>query len=187
MATLTTVRDLASADGAISATMTEEEYLRTVFRPDCDFVGDRIEERNLGEFEHSRVQHMLDRIFGIHEREWAVFTSPECRLQVAPRRYRIPDVMVLRRGQKFTRVIREAPLLCIEVLSPEDTWARIRARLNDYLAMGVEHVWCFEPEAREVRRYTAEGFVTVTEPELTIAGTAVRINLAEVFSILDEE
>jgi Uma2 family endonuclease len=95
--------------------------------------------------------------------------------------------MVLRRGTKFTRVIREAPLLCIEVLSPEDTWTRIRERLNDYLAMGVEHIWCFEPEAREVRRYTAEGFVRVTEPEMTIEGTEVRINVAEVFSILDEE
>jgi hypothetical protein len=53
--------------------------------------------------------------------------------------------------------------------------------------MGVEHIWCFEPEAREVRRYTAEGFVKVTVPELSIPGTLVRINVAEVFSILDEE
>jgi Uma2 family endonuclease len=167
--------------------MTEEQYLRTVFRPDCDYLDGRTEERNVGEFEHSRVQLMLTRIFGVNERDWQVFTAPECRLQVALRRYRVPDVMLLRRGEKFTRVIRTAPLICIEVLSPEDTWARIRERLNDYLAMGVEHVWCFEPEAREVRRYTAEGFVKVTEPELTIAGTPIRINLAEVFAILDEE
>jgi len=167
--------------------MTEEQYLRTVFRPDCDFLDGRTEERNVGDFEHSRVQHMLDRIFGIHEREWRVFTTPECRLEVAPRKYRIPDVMVLRRGQKFTKVIRETPLVCIEVLSPDDTWAQVRERLDDYIAMGVEHIWCFEPIAREVRGYTAKGFVEVTEPELTIEGTAVRINLAEVFSILDEE
>ena len=51
--------------------------------------------------------------------------------------------------------------------------------------MGVEHVWCFEPEAREVRRYTAEGFVKVTEPELTVVGTAIRVSIAEVFSALD--
>jgi Uma2 family endonuclease len=160
-------------EGPIPATMPEEQYLRTVFRPDCDFVDGRIEERNVGEFEHSRIQGMLTRIFGNHEKEWGVVTNPECRLQVAPRRYRVPDVMVLPR--------------CIEVLSPEDTWTRIRERLNDYLAMGVEHVWCFEPEAREVRRYTAEGFVKVTEPELTVAGTAIRISVAEVFSALDQD
>jgi hypothetical protein len=53
--------------------------------------------------------------------------------------------------------------------------------------MGVEHIWCFEPEAREVRGYTAEGFVKGTEPELTVAGTAIRVNVGEVFSVLDEE
>jgi Uma2 family endonuclease len=187
MATLTTARELVSAEEPVPATMTVDQYLSSMFHPDCDFVDGRLEERNVGEYEHSRVQHMLDRIFGNNERSWKVFTSPECRLQVAAKRFRIPDVMVLRRGTKFTRVIREAPLICIEVLSPEDTWTRIRERLNDYLAMGVEHIWCFEPEAREVRRYTAEGFVKVTVPELSIPGTLVRINVAEVFSILDEE
>jgi Uma2 family endonuclease len=177
---------MVSAEGPVPATMTVDQYLSTMFHPDCDFVDGRIEERNVGEFEHSRVQGMLIRIFGNHEREWRVFTAPECRLQVSAQQFRIPDVMVLRRGTKFTRIIREAPLICIEVVSPEDTWARIRERLDDYLAVGVEHIWCFEPIAREVRRYTAEGFVRVTEPELTIAGTDVRINLAEVFSILDE-
>src|ERR1019366_9939862 len=181
------VRELIPEEGPISATMPEELYLRTVFHPDCDFVDGRIEERNLGEFEHSRVQHMLDRIFGNHEKEWGVVTNPECRLQVATRRYRVPDVMILRRGRKYERAIREAPLLCIEVLSPEDTWARIRERLDDYLRMGVEHVWCFEPEAREVRRYTTEGFVKVGEPELAIPGTEIRINISAVFSALDEK
>jgi Uma2 family endonuclease len=187
MATLTTTRELVSAEEPVPATMTVDQYLSSMFHPDCDFVDGRIEERNVGEYEYSRVQGMLIRIFGNSERKWSVVTAPECRLQVAAERFRIPDVMVLRRGTRFTRIIREAPLLCIEVLSPEDTWVRIRERLNDYLAMGVAHIWCFEPEAREVRRYTAEGFVRVTEPELTIEGTEVRINLAEVFSILDEE
>jgi Uma2 family endonuclease len=168
MAALTTARELVSAEGPVSATMTVDQYLSSMFHPDCDFVDGRIEERNVGEFEHSRVQGMLIRMFGANEREWRVVTAPECRLQVAPERFRIPDVMVLRRGTKFTRVICEAPLICIEVLNPDDTWVRIRERLNDYLAMGVEHIWCFEPDAREVRRYTAEGFVKVTGPELAI-------------------
>jgi len=167
--------------------VTVEEYLRTSYRPDCDYVDGRVEERNVGEFEHGRVQHMLDRIFGNHEREWGTVTVPECRLQVGPKRYRIPDVMVLRREQKVSRIVREAPLLCIEVLSPEDTWAKMRSRLNDYLAMGVLHVWCFDPDAREVRRYTADGFEVVHEADLTVAGTPIRINVAEVFSILDQE
>ncbi len=161
--------------------------MRTSYRPDCDYVEGRVEERNLGEFEHSRVQFMLTRIFGNQELEWEIVTAPECRLQVGPKRYRVPDVMVLRRGQKVKRIVREAPLICIEVLSPEDTWAKIRERLDEYLAMGVEHVWCFEPEAREVRVYTASGFDKVTAAELALEGTAIRVAIAEVFSVLDED
>lgn len=177
----------AHAISAEERFVSEEEYLRTSYRPDCDYVDGRVEERNVGEYEHGRVQHMLDRIFGVHEREWGIVTVPECRLQVGPRRYRIPDVLILRREQKVSRIVREAPLLCIEVLSPEDTWAKMRSRLNDYLGMGVAHVWCFEPESREARRYTAEGFEVVREADLTIAGTQIRINVAEVFSVLDQD
>lgn len=177
-----------SVEGVLAPVfVSEEEYLRSSCRPDCDYVEGRVEERNLGEYEHSRVQFMLVRIFGVQEKDWQVITAPECRLQVGPKRYRVPDVMVLRRTQKVKRIVREAPLICIEVLSPEDTWAKIRERLDEYLAMGVEHVWCFEPESREVRRYTASGFDKVTEAEVVVEGTAIRVGIAEVFSVLDED
>ena len=163
-----------------------EEYLRTSYRPDCDYVDGFVEERNLGEYEHGKVQYRLLRLLGDHESDWKIDVVPECRMQVSANRFRVPDVMVLRRGQKVSRIVREAPLLCIEVLSPEDTWAKVRSRLNDYLAMGVEHVWCFDPDAREARRYTADGFEVVREAELTVAGTEIRVNVGEVFAVLDE-
>ncbi len=171
----------------VTVPLSPEEYLRTSYRPDCDYVDGQIEERNVGEFEHSRIQFFLTRIFGNHEQAWDVITAPECRLQMSASRFRVPDVMVLRRGTKISRIVRETPLLCIEVLSPEDTWSRLRARLNDYLALGVEHLWCFDPDAREVRTYTATGFEVVRTPELYIPGTPIRINLADVFAILDQD
>lgn len=33
-----------------------EEYLATSYQPDCDYVDGCIEERNLGEFDHSSPQ-----------------------------------------------------------------------------------------------------------------------------------
>jgi Uma2 family endonuclease len=186
MATAVPIRMQESVEGPIQAAMTEQEYLRTVFHPDCEFVEGRIEVRNVGEYEHSRVQKALLRIFLANEKTWGVECVQECRLQVAPSHFRIPDSAVLRRGPKYSGIIHDAPLICVEVLSPEDTWSRMRVRLDEYLAMGVEHVWCFDPEAREARRYTVTGFERVTEPELTVPGTAIRVNVAEVFSALDE-
>jgi hypothetical protein len=39
------------------------EYLKTTYRPDCDFVDGRIEERNVGEHDHAALQAAL--IYGL--------------------------------------------------------------------------------------------------------------------------
>jgi hypothetical protein len=39
-----------------------EEYLATSYRPDCDYVDGEIEERNVGEFDHSFLQGLLFRL-----------------------------------------------------------------------------------------------------------------------------
>ncbi len=161
-----------------------EEYLRTIYHPDCDFVDGRVEERNVGEYEHASVQKALLRIFWQREQDWRVLAIQECRLQISAARFRIPDVMVLRADQVVHRVVREAPLLCIEVLSPEDTWKRLRGVLGDYLAMGVEHIWAFDPEERIAYRFDADGFHPVTEAQLAVSGTEIRVEVADVFALL---
>ena len=161
-----------------------EEYLRTIYHPDCDYVDGRVEERNVGEFEHGRVQLALLKLFAAHEGDWGMIVVPECRLQVSTTRFRIPDVMVLRAEQVVDRIVREAPLVCIEVLSPEDTWKRLRGVLGDYLAMGVEHIWAFDPEERTAHRFDADGFHPVMEAEMVVEGTPIRLPVAEVFALL---
>lgn len=45
---------------ATSATLIPiDEYLRTIYHPDREFVEGEVEERNLGEFEHGRVQALM--------------------------------------------------------------------------------------------------------------------------------
>jgi Uma2 family endonuclease len=176
---------VSPADAAEERLVSVEEYLRTSYRPDCDYVEGRVEGRNVGEYEHATVQKMLLRIIGNHEAEWGVNVIPECRLQVSAERFRVPDVMVLRAEQKVHRIVREAPLVCIEVLSPDDTWKRLREVMGDYLAMGVAHVWAFDPEERRAYRFDADGFRPVTAEALIVEGTAIRVGIAEVFSLLD--
>jgi len=184
MATLTAVRDLVSAEDPIPATMTVDQYLSTIFHPDCDFVDGRIEERNVGEPEHGWVQKSLMRIFLAHEAAWGVEMIQECRMQVAKTRFRIPDSMVLRADHKARRIVYEAPLICIEVMSPEDTWKRLRSVMTDYLTMGVPHIWAFDPETQTAHTFNANGFHLVADAELTVPGTGIRLNVAEVFSLL---
>jgi len=184
MATLTPMRELVSAEDPVPATMTVDQYLSTMFHPDCDYVDGRIEERNVGEYSHSLVQKMLLRIFMRHEAEWGVEVLPECRTQVAETRFRVPDVLVLRANHSVRRIVLDAPLICMEVVSPEDTWKHICEVLSDFLAMGVEHIWAFDPDTRIAHRFDAEGLHVVKEAELGVPGTEIRVNVAEVFSLL---
>lgn len=99
---------------------TVREYLSTSWSPDREFVDGRIEERNLGEKEHSLIQRYLTVLFALKREDWKVEVFPELRTQIAARNFRVPDVLVLRAGVSFERYLTQPPLIAIEILSPED-------------------------------------------------------------------
>ena len=45
------------------------EYLKATYRPDCDYVDGRIEERNVGEHDHAALQAALILWFGQRQRD----------------------------------------------------------------------------------------------------------------------
>ena len=130
---------------SITKPLTVDEYLRSSYRPDVDFVDGYIEERNWGGYNHARLQALLAFWFGTQEREWNVRVVVEQRVQVSETRFRIPDVCLLRRELLIEQIIRTGPLVCIEILSPEDSVHKMRVRFADYHRMGVENVWLSTP------------------------------------------
>src|SRR5258708_39435130 len=68
-----------------------EEYLNTTYNPDCDYVDGEVVERNLGEQDHSDIQSELVHFFRTRRKQWSVYAYVEQRVQVAPRRFRVPD------------------------------------------------------------------------------------------------
>ena len=162
-----------------------EEYLSTVFEHDCEYVDGVIEERDLGEFEHSWLQAILVGIFLKNMEDWKVFPLPEQRVQTQRDHFRVPDVTILRSGTPRERILTHPPLLVIEIQSPEDTLRRTAAKAAEYLAFGIEHVWIIDPAARVGYRGTADGLELARTGELTIPETPIRIVLADLFAELD--
>jgi len=179
-------------EGVMGATATAialvpvEEYLRTSYEPDVDYVDGYLEDRHVGENEHSNLQTELATILRVNGRQWGIYAFVEHRVQVTAKRYRVPDVCVMPRSWKMTPIIHEAPLVCIEVLSPEDTFSRTQVKCRDYLAMGVPEVWIFDPEVRTVFIVRGETMTEHHEGTLHLEGTEIRIDLAELFAVLDE-
>ena len=160
-----------------------DEYLNSSYEPDCDYVDGVLEERNLGEFSHSDPQTAIAAYLRIRARGWNVRVCTELRVSVSVTRVRIPDICVMDREEPVEQVPSRAPLVCIEILSPEDRWTRVEKRIAEFLAMGVPHVWVFDPKERKVYDYAASGRRLVTEE--TLDAPPVSINLAELYADLD--
>ena len=163
-----------------------EEYLHTTYRPDCDFLEGVVEERNVGEEEHADIQGLLWGVFHEHRLAWGIRVRPELRLQVRPNRFRIPDVMVIRSSAPKERRVTIPPLLCIEVMSSDDTLRSLRARIDDYLAMGVKHVWVVDPWTRAGYQASEGGYKQPPDGILRVPGTEVVVSLAALFAAMDE-
>lgn len=59
-----------------------------------------------------------------------------------------------------------APELIVEVLSPSNRWIKIREKIDEYFAIGVERVWIIEPERRSAQIYRSpDASRTVRENE----------------------
>ena len=164
---------------------TVREYLRTSWSPDREFVDVLIEERNLGEKDHSIIQRYLTFLFMLKRAEWRVEVFPELRTQTKARNFRVPDVLVMRAGDKFERYVTRPPLVAIEILSPEDSVRAMQGKAAEYRSFGVEHIWIIDPEPRIAYRYTGSALEEVRTGELSVAGTPIRVVLSEMFAELD--
>lgn len=160
-----------------------EVYSNTSYEPDCDFVDGELEERNVGGADHSRIQAMLSALFFASEEKWEVLVVTEQRVRVSSTRVRIPDVTVVRSGALDEDLLTRPPLICIEILSPEDRYSRTRERAMDYRGMGVENIWLIDPTTRTGQMASSTGWIDTML--LTVTGTPIAVDLNDLFARLD--
>jgi Uma2 family endonuclease len=158
-----------------------EEYLSTSYRPDCDYVDGEVLERNVGERDHSWLQTLVAVYLVNRYKDQGIFSFTELRVQVKPKRFRIPDVCVTV-GFPNEKILTKPPVLCIEILSPEDRMKRVQERIDDYLQMSVPMVWILDPDTK--RAYTAtttDGLREVKSGVLRTENPVLELPLSEIF------
>lgn len=170
---------------ALPKLISMEEYLASSYEPDLEFVDGVLEEKNMGEWDHSFLQAVITAWFVNHRDEWKIDVLTEYRTRTSKTRVRLPDICVVRQGEPVERVRVTAPLLCIEILSPEDRPGRVMKRLDDFVAMGAENLWILDPGDRSAATYTREGMRPVRGTRLEIAGTGIYLDVGEMFGMLD--
>ncbi len=97
-------------------------------------------------------------------------------------RVRLPDVVVDWAGP-HPPVLVQAPLLAIEVLSPDDTYSSLKRRAKDYRAMGIPNVWLVDPDTRTAE--ACEGAFWFERERLEVAGSAIYLDVPALFAALE--
>ncbi len=100
------------------------------------------------------------------------------RVRVADTRVRVPDVCVV---ESLEEVPSVPPLLCVEVLSPDDRWSRVNASIADYQSMGVPCIWVVDPYSSRAWIFDQENPpVEVLDGKLTAKVLGIELQLADV-------
>ena len=163
--------------------ITVEDYLASSFDPDMEYVDGVLVERNVGEPDHSRLQFLIARAFGLLEGTREVRVFVECRVFIANEpgrtRYRVPDVSLARLPIDRAKALMQPPLVVVEVLSPDDRLTEMLDRCQDYVLRGVAHIWVVDP-AGKVFTVDSGGLHVVTG-DLVIPELEATIPFDEIF------
>jgi Uma2 family endonuclease len=149
----------------------EAQYLGTAF-PDLDqeYKDGELVERSQPDNLHSRTQVALILIFATALPDADRFLRTELRLRLRSGLYRIPDLCVFHPQEPHESIPEFAPLVAIEILSPDDRLSEARAKLEEYRTLGIPHVWLVDPYGK--RLYALNGgfteVVALRVPELRL-------------------
>jgi Uma2 family endonuclease len=157
-----------------------EEYQRTSFHPDRDFVEGEVVERNVGKRKQAWTQARIAAWFIHRQQLLRLDALTELRVQVKPNRVRIPDVVICEMPIPEEEVFTAPPYLCIEVMSPDDTIAAMQDRLDDYLQFGVPNVWVIDPWNHRGWRISTAGWATAMDATMRTADGRISLPLADV-------
>jgi Uma2 family endonuclease len=155
-----------------------EEYLRTAYEPDAEYVDGLIVERSMPETPHSAVQVRLVQLFTPLSRDRNLHLMTELRMRISPSCIRIPDFAVFEE-KPAELVPSQPPMIVVEIVSREDRHTDIVQKFEQYRSWAVPHIWLADPWQRQLAIYSESGLTAVRSFELADLG--LKISAADLF------
>lgn len=159
-------------------------YLTSSFEPDADYVDGEIEERAMGENDHSAWQAAIVAWFRQQAKDGQIRVRPELRVQVSATRFRVPDVALIDRNLPQDPIAVHPPVAVLEILSPEDTLRKVMTRCADYEHMGIQTILVIDPQGPKYH-YQAGRLEPLESRAFDIPGSRSRFDLDEIEKLID--
>jgi len=169
---------------AATTFVTVEEYLRSSFEPDAEYVDGQIEERSAGENDHSAWQGAILAWFRQQAQTGQIRVRPELRVQIDSTCFLIPDVTLLDRNLPIEQIVTHPPVAVFEILSPADALKRVMNKCGLYERMGIRTILVIDPDGPKYR-YAAGRLEPLEARSFDLPGSAARFDLDEIEKLLD--
>jgi Uma2 family endonuclease len=171
---------------ATTAGISIEQYLKTSYTPDCEYIEGELKEKPLVGFPHGNMQVILGSWFQTHAREWRIKVAVETRTRVTGNKVRLPDLVIVPLDVSAPQgALESAPLIAIEVLSPDDRFQDLQQRAQDLQSMGTENIWLIDPSDRTIRVWDGLTWQPFQGDKLQAAGTEAYLDPAWLWSEFD--
>lgn len=182
------------ASQAESKLVTGEDLLAMGDIGPCELIDGRIVPMSPTGAAHGLIESLLARKLSEFVEDcdsgWVLSGDVGIYTRHDPDRIRGADVVFVSR-QQVARIpdgfLDFAPELVVEVISSTERWQNVREKLEEYFAIGVQHVWLVEPKARSVLAYRSATQATKYASGDTLRGegslTGFELGLPDLFSI----
>jgi len=166
--------------------VTVEEYLRSSYSPDAEYIDGQLMEREstMGENEHSAWQEAICAWFRAQAARTGIRVRPELRVQVDAYAFLIPDVTLIDRSRPAEPIATHPPIAVIEILSPGDSLKRLMKKGERYEKMGIRSILVLDPDG-PAYRFREGKLEPLTERAFTLEGSQARFDLDEIAKLVD--
>ena len=171
---------MSSAATAVSVS----EYLGAEYDPNSQYIDGVLAPKPLPTLDHSTVQFAVNLL--IHTRFPAFWSGSELTIRIGPNHYLIPDVAVQDRSRMQRPYPIEPIVLCVEVLSPDDSLKETFAKCEIYHAWGTVNTWILDPASRRAWQYMKGSSPLEIELSGQLQAGPIHIPLADVFTDLSD-
>lgn len=161
---------------------TPEDLLSMPDGKDYELVDGHLAERNMSRLSSWVGGRLLFKVNLFLEDDpigwaWPSDLGYECYPD-SPNKVRKPDVSFIRiermpDGPSSDGYAHIPPDLAVEVVSPNDLWHEVTAKVDEYHGAGVPMVWVIDPESRSVHVYRRGGTVSLLREGDELSGEEI--------------
>ena len=162
--------------------MSVDEYLRTSFKPACEYRDGVLAQKPMPTWKHALIQMRIGHVILERYRDFLPGSELTCRLSDG--RYLVPDLGIQRKDSIQDPYPTEPIHLCVEILSPEDRFSEVIAKGEEYHAWGVPMVWIIDPVNRLAWEFSPNRPLHEVPPGGSLTAPEIAIPLADIFAAL---